>query len=89
MDFSDLIAIKIKELMDANNISIYKLESLTGVYSSTIATFLTRKTRTIRIENLLFICEALNITLAEFFSDSRFKDAEAHEWLKRKRKVNN
>ena len=69
MDFSDLIAIKIKELMDANNISIYKLESLTGVYSSTIATFLTRKTRTIRIENLLFICEALNITLAEFFSN--------------------
>lgn len=48
MDFSDLIALKIKELMNERNITIYKLESLSGVYSSTIAMFLTRKTKTIR-----------------------------------------
>lgn len=53
MEFTDLIAIKIKELMKEKNISIYKLESLTGVYTSTISQFLTRKTKTIRIENLL------------------------------------
>ena len=52
MDFSDLIAIKIKELMQEQNISIYKLENLSGVYSSTITMFLTRKTKTIRLENL-------------------------------------
>ena len=46
MDFSDLIAIKIKELMNEQNITIYKLESLSGVYSSTITMFLTRKTKT-------------------------------------------
>ena len=57
MDFSDLIAVKIKELMQEQNITIYKLENLSGVYSSTIAMFLTRKTKTIRLENLLFICE--------------------------------
>ncbi len=57
MEFTDLIAVKIKELMKEQNISIYKLESLTGVYTSTISQFLTRKTKTIRIENLLYICE--------------------------------
>ena len=72
MEFTYLIAIKIKELMEKNNISIYKLESLTGVYTSTISQFLTRKTKTIRIENLLYICEGLGTNLAEFFSDSRF-----------------
>ena len=37
MEFTDLIAVKIKELMKEKNISIYKLESLTGVYTSTIS----------------------------------------------------
>lgn len=84
MDFSDLVAIKIQELMSQNNITIYKLESLTGVYTSTLSLFLSRKTKTIRLENLYFICEALNTNLSEFFADERFKYTEPKEWLKRK-----
>ena len=83
MDFSDLIAVKIKELMQEQNITIYKLENLSGVYS-TIAMFLTRKTKTIRLENLLFICEGLGTNLSDFFADERFKEAEAKEWTKKK-----
>lgn len=83
MEFTDLIAVKIKELMKEKNISIYKLESLTGVYTSTISQFLTRKTKTIRIENLLYICEGLEITLSDFFADSRFTESEAKGWIKR------
>lgn len=83
MEFTDLIAIKIKELMKEKNISIYKLESLTGVYTSTISQFLTRKTKTIRIENLLYICEGLETNLSEFFSDSRFAESEAKTWIRK------
>lgn len=79
MDFSDLVALKIKELMEEKDITIYKLQTLSGVYSSTIAMFLTRKTRTIRLENLVFICDALNISLSDFFADKRFLDAEPKE----------
>ena len=61
MDFSDLIAIKIKELMNKQNITI---------------------TKTIRLENLLFICDALKISLSDFFADERFKIAEAKDWKK-------
>lgn len=85
MEFTDLIAIKIKELMNEKNISIYKLESLTGVYTSTISQFLTRKTKTIRIENLLYICEGLGTNLSEFFSDSRFAESEAICWIKKQK----
>ena len=46
MEFSDVVALKIKELMQEKNISTYGLESLTGVYSSTITLFLNRKTKT-------------------------------------------
>ena len=84
MEFSDLVALKIKEIMKEKNISTYKLENLSGVYSSTITMFLTRKTKTIRLENLLFICEGLGISLSEFFADERFKNAEATEWTKKK-----
>ena len=76
MDFSDLVALKIKELMSEENITIYKLESLSGVYSSTIAMFLTRKTKTIRLENLLYICEGLGTNLSEFFADERLDKKE-------------
>ena len=83
MEFSDVVALKIKELMKEKDVSIYKLESLTGVYSSTITLFLNRKTKTIRLENLLYICDALGIKLSEFFSDKRFDEAEANEWRKK------
>ena len=82
MDFSDLVALKIKELMKEEDITIYKLQTLSGVYSSTIAQFLTRKTRTIRLENLVFICDALNISLSDFFADKRFIDAEVKDYNK-------
>ena len=45
--------------MKEKNITIYKLESLTGVYTSNVSQFLTRKTERIRIETLLYICEGL------------------------------
>ena len=69
--------------MQEKDISTYGLESLTGVYSSTITLFLNRKTKTIRLENLLYICEALGTNLSEFFADERFNEAEAQNWLKR------
>ena len=84
MEFSDVVALKIKELMKEKDISIYKLETLTGVYSSTITLFLNRKTKTIRLENLLYICEAFNIKLWQFFYDARFDEVEAGEWRKEK-----
>lgn len=83
MDFSDLIVLKIKELMEEKDITIYKLETLSGVYSSTIAQFLTRKTKTIRLENLLFLCEALGISLSDFFADKRFLEAEPKDYQKK------
>ena len=88
MEFSDVVALKIKELMKEKDVSIYKLESLTGVYSSTITLFLNRKTKTIRLENLLYICEALGTNLSDFFADERFNESEAKNWLKKIKKSN-
>ena len=71
--------------MNEKDVTTYKLQDLTGIYNSTISQFLTRKTKTIRLENLFIICEALGTNLSEFFADERFKDAEAKDWLKNKK----
>ena len=82
MEVSDLIALRIKELLNKKGISVYRLEELTGIPNSTLYTFLNRVHKTIRIENLVYICEALDITLGEFFSDTRFDNVEAKDWHK-------
>ena len=83
MDFSDLIALKIQEIMNEKNINSSQLSKLTGIYRSTITMFLKRKNKTIRLENLLYICDALGIKLSEFFSDERFDNAEAKNLRKK------
>lgn len=86
MDLSDLIALKLKELIKSNNLTIYQLEALTGIVRSTITQFLNRKTKTIRIENLSYLCDALHISLSEFFADKRFEEAEASDWKNKNKK---
>ena len=79
MDISDLIAIKISELMKKKNLNVYDLQDKTGIYNTTIYMFLHRTTKTLRIDNLLLICQALDITIGEFFSDKRFDTATISE----------
>lgn len=86
MDLSDLIALKIKELLKENNLTVYQLEALTGIVRATITKFLNRQTKTIRIENLSYICEAFHISLGDFFSDKRFLEAEATDWKNKNKK---
>ena len=77
MEITDLIALRLTELMDKNNISVFKLETLTGIANSGLYAFLNRKHKSIKIKTLQVICEALNITITEFFNDKRFSNVEA------------
>jgi len=39
MDISDLIALKISELMKENNFNVYDLQDKTGIYNTTLYMF--------------------------------------------------
>ena len=84
MDFSYLIAIKIKELMKDKNLNASQLAKHSGIYRSTLIMFLNRTNKTIRLENLLYICDALDIKISDFFADTRFDNAEANDWRNKK-----
>lgn len=77
-----LIVLRIKQLLKEKNMKTYDLSIKSGVPRSTISLFLSRETKTIRLENLLYLCEGFGIELKDFFNDEVFKNVEAKNWLK-------
>ena len=77
MELSEAIVLRIKQLLKEKNMKTYDLSIKSGVPRSTISLFLSRETKTIRLENLLYLCEGFGIELKDFF-----KNVEAKNWLK-------
>ena len=82
MELSEAIVLRIKQLLKEKNMKTYDLSIKSGVPRSTISLFLSRETKTIRLENLLYICEGFEMELKDFFDDKVFKNVEAKNWLK-------
>lgn len=82
MELSEAIVLRIKQLLKEKNMKTYDLSIKYGVPRSTISLFLSRETKTIRLENLLYLCEGFGIELKDFFNDEVFKNVEAKNWLK-------
>jgi len=70
---------KIIKLMEENHINANQLAFKAGIARSGINKFVRQKTKAIKIETIELICEALNITLEEFFADSLFKDVQVKD----------
>ena len=82
MELSEAIVLRIKQLLKEKNMKTYDLSIKSGVPRSTISLFLSRETKTIRLENLLYLCEGFGIELKDFFNDEVFKNVEAKNWQK-------
>lgn len=63
----DVVA-RIQELCDSRSWTYYRLAKASGIPYSTLSTML-HKTNIPSVPSLMKICEGLNITLAQFFSD--------------------
>lgn len=69
---------RILQLMEQNNIKRpYDLTRLAGISLPTFSDFMKGDTKNLRSDTVLHICEAFNITLAEFYSDPLFDDVMA------------
>ena len=76
MQLSDAMKIRIKKLADENNLTLYSLAVESGIPTSTLNDFFRGKVGLSRLDNILHICEGLNIELKDFFDDPVFKDVE-------------
>ena len=72
MELREAIANRIKELCKEKGITIYRLAQLSGVPHTTIMSIFSGATKNPSVTTIDKLCKALDITLAEFFKDSRF-----------------
>ena len=79
MILQDAIRQRLQELMSSNNLNGNKLSLNSGISRSCINKFLRKSTKSIKIESIELICEALNITLADFFNAPIFRDIEVKD----------
>ena len=74
MKLSSAIKQRILNLISEREITVSKLSTLAGISRSTLSKFLSGKRKYLHIEIIECICEALNITLKDFFDDPLFND---------------
>ena len=77
MQLSDSIRLKVNNLLKEHDVNIWYVCKESGIPCSTITTFLNGKTKLLKLDTLLHICEVFNLTLSEFFSDNIFNDVES------------
>lgn len=72
MEIKEAIAIRIKELCKEKNITMYRLTKLSNVPHSTITSILDGTSRNPGTVTISKLCNALGITLSEFFDSELF-----------------
>lgn len=75
----DEVFLKTETLCKQNGITKYRLSKLTGISQASLSK-MTKKQSTVSLVTLEKICAALDITLAQFFSDSNeYPDLSAEQ----------
>ncbi len=75
MKLTDAIKKRVNFYLKSYNINKSTLCERSGINPSTLSTFMNATDSLPQLDTILHICEGLEITLSEFFSDKMFDDA--------------
>lgn len=76
MNVGEAVKLRILNLCEKQNISINRLSILSGVTQSTVNNIVSGRNNSTTIATIKKLCDGLDITLEEFFSDSLFRKLE-------------
>ncbi len=76
MKLEEAITKRINDLCEARNISPNKLASMAGMPSATLRCIFYGRSKNPGTRTLLDLCQALGITLYDFFDDPMFRSAD-------------
>lgn len=79
MYLSDAMRIRIENLIEENKTNANKLALDSGINRSNINRFLRKQNKSITIESIALICQALNMSLKEFFDDKVFENVDVND----------
>ena len=74
MKLEQAITLRIKNLCKERSITPNKLAATAGLPSATIRCIFYGRSKNPGVRTLLDVCQALNITIFDFFNDELFKD---------------
>ena len=76
MQLREAILYRINHLLKEYDLNEYSLSLRAGIPSSTLNDFFRGKVTLLKVDNILHICEGLDIELKDFFDDLIFKNVE-------------
>lgn len=76
MDVGTAVRLRILNLCNENGITVNKLSTVSGITQSTLNNIVSGRNNSTTISTIKKICDGLDITLIEFFSDELFEDLE-------------
>ena len=72
MKINKAFSLRVRQILDKNNMTQYKLAQETGLYHSTLSDILNCKYETPNFTNMALIIRALKISMTEFFDSPYF-----------------
>ena len=79
MKINEAISIKLLKICKENNLSVNKLATICCLTQSTIENIISCNSKNPKILTIFRICDGLEITLSEFFSDEIFEQLDREE----------
>lgn len=76
MKLEEAITKRIYSLCEAHNISPNKLATLSGMPAGSLKSIFYGRSKNTGVRTILDMCQALNISLFDFFNDDIFKDKD-------------
>ncbi len=76
MDVGTAVRLRILNLCNESGITVNKLSTVSGITQSTLNNIVSGRNNSTTISTIKKICDGLDITLIEFFSDELFEDLE-------------
>ena len=72
MKISEVVALRIRQILKEKKISQYKLEQMSGISHNTMSFLLNCKYKAANIKTVFVIIESLGMTVKEFFDSPLF-----------------
>ena len=76
MNIGEAVKMRILKLCQERNITVNKLSTLCGITQSTLSNIVGGRNNSTTVSTVKKICDGLEISIQEFFSDSIFEDLE-------------
>lgn len=71
-NISEAVTIRLKELLDERELSVYKLERRSAVSHDTLKSIMKGKTKGVNLKTLIALSDGLGITVSEFLDSELF-----------------